>query len=726
MENRQAKVTFFRGQVIYDTMEKRRFRVLYIPQEGDPTTPEGYWICMDTDGNVPKPFSIRDTEIRLGTHRYEAIMDIPPTAGQPEPSEAARKIRDRNYSLIREIAAMEPDIYDPRKRAAILKAAEARTGVRANNLYKHLGKYWRGGMTADALLPDFSHIGKGRKEGFIPTKRLGRRGKQGENGKILTPEDIRNFEEIIRDAYASDTKPKLKAVYDLLLAKKYSVPRFKGDTSPAPLPPDQKPSYMQFYYWHWKHRDIIAETKARETAGKYELKDRSVTGRSETRVMGPGLAVQIDATIADYYLVQSRDRNALVGRPVMFFVKDVRTRMSMGMHITLENASWDCALMALKNTAESKVEYCRRFGIGIRPEEWPCQHFPSTLIGDNGETAVREVEDVIVKLGLTVENMPPYRGDLKGIIEKTFDLINLRLRYLVPGHVEKDAGTRGAIDRKKEACMDLATFTQVVIRCVLYYNNYWYMDNYQKTPEMRRHGIRPIPRELWNYGMQYESGAMRAINQDDIYRVLLPKDKASVTAQGISFRGLYYTCAQAEGQLWFDKARIGKSWQVPISYDPTCLDRIYIHTEGRLIHCRLLEKSGMYSGITEEDSWRFREADRQEKADYAQTLESAGTNLLLEAESSIQRCRNEKKQAGKDAVSAVLGRNHVRANRQAEKAEISGEAEARRAQAGLSGPTGRPDNPDTPGEKSASDAMDRAIDEALVRAGLIERKEGSK
>ena len=204
------------------------------------------------------------------------------------------------------------------------------------------------------------------------------------------------------------------------------------------------------------------------------------------------MVAQIDATIADYYLVREHHRNQGIGRPVMFFIKDVKSRMIMGMY--------DCALMALKNTVEDKVGFCKRYGVDISQEEWPCHHLPVSITADNGEMGDRGVEEVIAKLGITIENTPPYRGDLKGIIENAFSMVDLKLRYIVPGHVDKDDGQRGSINRRKEACIDLKTFIQMLIRCVLFYNNRHYMKTYQMAPEMMAHGVRPVPRDLWNYG----------------------------------------------------------------------------------------------------------------------------------------------------------------------------------------------------------------------------------
>jgi hypothetical protein len=67
---------------------------------------------------------------------------------------------------------------------------------------------------------------------------------------------------------------------------------------------------------------------------------------------------EIDATIGDVYLVSRFDRNKIIGRPVVYIVIDVFSRMITGVYIGLEGPSWVGAMMALANATAPKVEYC--------------------------------------------------------------------------------------------------------------------------------------------------------------------------------------------------------------------------------------------------------------------------------------------------------------------------------------------------------------------------------
>ena len=707
----QTETRILKGELIRNTVNGDVYRVLYIADDYK----SGYWIQVNSSKNIPRLADLQDVGMKLNTRVYETVIDSGIKEELTTISAARLTERDRIYTLIKDLVTIEPDIYEPKKRAAILEDMEKKTDVAATKIYNYLGRYWRDGMTPDALLPRYNK--RGPKE-IVYTKRPGRQKPEGQNGKILTDADKANFERAIREFYSTDTKPTLMATYDWMIAHMYTKPRFKGDSEPLQLSPDEKPSYRQFTYWHRQNKKQVEEQKKRE-GNRYELTSRGAVGRSDTFVKGPGMVAQIDATIADYYLVRENHRDEIVGRPVMFFIKDVKTRIIMGMYITLENTSWNCALMALKNTAENKVDFCKRYGVDITEEDWPCHHLPVSITADNGEMGDKGVEEIISKLGITIENTPPYRGDLKGIIENNFSMIDLRLRYIVPGHVDKDDGQRGAINRRQQACIDLKTFIQMVIRSVLYYNNFHYMTTYERSPDLIRNGIKAIPRDLWNYGMQFQSGTLRIVPQDELYRILLPKDTASVTERGICFRELYYTCELAEKELWFDKAKIAGRWRIAITYDPTCLDHIFFSTdEGRLITCNLLCKSNKFKGTSDEDMKQILEQDKIIQNGAIQAEEKAKNNLILTYEALVSRCQKEKKNCGKDEVGSVLSKHKLNAQREAEKLEQSGETAARKAQSKSSLTSETTETMDKHFE-TANDAIDNAINEALREAGIL-------
>ena len=607
------------NDVLMDMERLERYRILWISPDGR----DCWWITVDGKKRTPDKVQVRELESMGNRGRLVRADDPAPRA--PALSAAQEERRDKKFAVIEHAVRMEPEIYDPHGRAAILAQAERETGVKAPNLYGYLARYWKGGKTRDAFAPGAGDR-RGRCRDYTKGqyRPLGRKRREGSPGKVLTPEDFRHFSQAVRKYYLAENKVSLQDTYENMLKDCYRMPSpGEGGGQEARMkPPGELPSFMQFRYWYRKNRDVVAEVKKREGEGAFERGCRAITGYTERKYPYPGAAYQIDATIADIFLVKENDRSAVIGRPVMYFVMDAYTRMVAGMHVTYRPPSWADAACALDNALTDKAVYCRRFGLEIKPEDWPCRQLPEALIADRGEMEGRQADVLASGLGIRIENTPPYRGDLKGIIEQHFRLINLEMGDLLPGKVRKDFGQRGARDYRLDAKLDIRQFTRIIIRCVLFHNNVHYMEGYRKEPQMRQMGVLPIPRELWNFGIRYRSGGLMTIPQEKARYALLPKEECSVTGRGIAFHGMYYTCPEAVEEHWFEKARIGGRRKLEAAYDPCSTASIYImHEDGRYLSCSRTDLSGAGADTT------FTEADDDHERDLDQQARHCHTEL---------------------------------------------------------------------------------------------------
>ena len=120
---------------------------------------------------------------------------------------------------------------------------------------------------------------------------------------------------------------------------------------------------------------------------------------------------------------------------------------------------------------EDKVKRCDRFGISIQKEDWPCDKLPAKLITDMGGEYTSGNFEQIAELGVTVVNLPSYRPELKGLIEKFFDVIQQTYKKYLKGKgvIEPDYQERGAHDYRKDACLTLTDFEKIVLHCIVYY-----------------------------------------------------------------------------------------------------------------------------------------------------------------------------------------------------------------------------------------------------------------
>lgn len=174
---------------------------------------------------------------------------------------------------------------------------------------------------------------------------------------------------------------------------------------------------------------------------------------------------QMDATQADIYLVSSFDRSLIIGRPYIYLAVDTVTKLIAGIYVGLE--SGETAVMAcLANAAADKVAYCAAYGIEIDAMQWPSSGVPAEIITDKGrEFEGKQIDAICARYGMERESLPPFRPDQKGLVEKSFDLLQNRYKSLLRGKgvIEPDAQERWAVDYRSQAALTLEMYTQLVI-----------------------------------------------------------------------------------------------------------------------------------------------------------------------------------------------------------------------------------------------------------------------
>jgi hypothetical protein len=109
----------------------------------------------------------------------------------------------------------------------------------------------------------------------------------------------------------------------------------------------------------------------------------------------------------------------------------------------------------------------------------------------------------------------------------------------LPGHIKSDAAQRGGNDYRLNAKFDIRQFTEMLIQYVLHHNNHHFLESYERTADMIADEVKPIPIEMWKWGIANYSGALRSFPEETVKLCLMPSDTASVTKKGICFNGLY-------------------------------------------------------------------------------------------------------------------------------------------------------------------------------------------
>lgn len=548
--------------------------------------------------------------------------------------------RERAWQIIHQMILDQPAVFIAESRGRMVRRAMAEHSVTNQTVYRFLRRYWQRGLAPNALIPDFHKCGAPGREKRGAGKKRGRPRLYGETTGINVDPSVRKlFRDVLTRYYAENNKVDLAGAYRALITRHYSTwePDERTGQQLA-VPVDDRPTQMQFGYWLEKDNDVFAIERSRRTARAYDKDMRAFMSSSSSEVFGPGARYQIDATIADIYLVSRYDRNKIVGRPVLYVVIDVFSRLIVGLYIGFEGPSWVGAMMALANTAADKVQYCRQFNVEIGPADWPCQALPSVLLGDKEELAGEKVETLIQTLHVVVENAAPYRADWKGIVEQSFRLLHAEFKPYLPGYIDTDFRIRGGEDYRLDGTLDIDQFTRAIILCVLHHNNAHYYRKFQREADMVADGVKAIPVEMWEWGITRRSGRLHTFPEELVKLSLLPSAEAVVTASGIRFYGCYYSCRKALEEHWFEKARQRRSWKIRVSYEPRCMDEIYIQDEtqhGKFLPCAMTDLSAEFRGKTLWEIDQVRQTSRRLSAEHQPTELISKINLAQNLEAIV-------------------------------------------------------------------------------------------
>ncbi|MBR0695332.1 DDE-type integrase/transposase/recombinase [Bradyrhizobium lablabi] len=467
------------------------------------------------------------------------------------------------------------DLLFKKLRKARFDSVMKAENVPRSTLENLIMRYWQRGMKEDALRPDFARCGgRGKLRNSKGAAKIGRPRSISDGTGASVDEEKRAHLTIAADYYLTSKKISQKGALDHIVRLFYKNPEARGGDD-HPLR-DDRPTERQLRYFLQTNYSHSHRFRARNGQKKFELTARGLGGSGEQNTHGPGDMFQVDATVADVYLVSKLDRNRIVGRPTVYFVIDVWSRLITGLYVGFEGPSWIGAMMALVNMVTPKVEFCAQYEIEIDEDEWPSHHAPRTILADKGELASCDLGQRIVDtLNIQIGNAASGRADLKAIVERRFGIVPTIFSPFIPGYVEKDFGQRGVRDYRLDAKLTLREFTKFMIRAVLEHNGEAVTEI--KTPApMTTAGMGPVPLERWKWGIENRSGKLRRLEVDHVALNVMPRDRARVTEKGIRFRGGFYTCATARREEWFSRARIKGTWSEIICFDPRSLDKMYL------------------------------------------------------------------------------------------------------------------------------------------------------
>ena len=295
-----------------------------------------------------------------------------------------------------------------------VKRAVRELGVSRATLFRLVKQFRDDGRTS-ALLPDV----RGPKPGMLPLD--------------AAVEAI--VSRLLREFYATRRKPTRTRFWREVAA----------DCRAQGLAP---PSIRRLGRW-LEQKDQAKLMAKRE--GKDKAERRHLATPGALTADHPLDIVQIDHTKADVTVVDPVSRRPL-GRPTLTIAIDVKTRMVLGVHLSLEPPSLLSVALCLTHAVMDKSHWLAARGISM---DWPARGLPTAIYVDNGaEFHAQAFERACAEYQIDLRHRPPGTPRYGGHIERLMGTM-MGAVHLLPGSHFSNIFERGDLDAEAEAVMTL-------------------------------------------------------------------------------------------------------------------------------------------------------------------------------------------------------------------------------------------------------------------------------
>jgi len=392
-------------------------------------------------------------------------------------------------------------------------------------------------------------------------------------------QDEKNIRWALNKFFYTTQKHSLSTAYTMMLKEKYCDAM--GTLA------DTYPSFYQFRYFYRKTKNIQNYYISRDGLKSYQRNNRPLVGEG-VQQFAPSVGVgMLDATICDIYLVN--EAGNLVGRPILTACIDAYSGLCCGYALSWEGGVYSLRGLML-NIIADKASWCKRFGISVKSEDWPCDKLPATFITDMGSEYTSETFEQIAELGVKVVNLPSYRPELKGQIEKFFDLVQDTYKKHLKGKgvIEPDYQERGAHDYRKDACLTMTDFEKIIIHCIVYYNSQRIVEGFPYTEAMIAGEVKPYASCLWNWGKSQIGANLIDMDTRELILALLPRTTGKFSRYGLKVNKLRYHCEGYTEQYL-------SGGDVAVAYNPEDVSCVWLLEKGVYTEFELIESR--YEGM---------------------------------------------------------------------------------------------------------------------------------
>jgi len=544
------------------------------------------------------------------------------------------------------------------------------TNTHTKTIYTLLNLFWRYGQTRHALIPRFHLSGARGEERKDIKKSLGRKvlsrtgAFKSRTSYIVTEKDKDNIKKAVKKYYLKPDGTSLIQTYKNYLREYFSTEIIEA--SEAQRVPNT-PSIQQFRNWTKKifdeHQVIESRKYDTDYLNNYRDNESSILEYNQV----PGACYEIDATVIDVHIVSKWNRNQVLGRPTLYFLVDRASGMIVGLSVSLFNASWDAARLAIFNSFTSKLEYCRNYGIEIKEKDWPCAQIPNRLVADNAEMLGVNAESAIVPM-VPLEWAPISRPDFKPLVEGKFNALNKKTLHEFQGSTKSNGKIiRAAPDPRSRAIYTIEELTKIILLDVIEINKSTNKSLVFKSRLLVETNTTPTPLNFWHVHVANYLSALKKASCEEVEARLLKPVRVSVTKNGIFYERMYYSHKKVRERNLSAIARTNGRIELEGRVNDEFLDVLFVKLPGEttFTKCTLLKRSEEMRGLTITDNYYIQDwADDQD----VKNLITTSSIEVLSIKNAIKRsAKNESKKAPRQKTKKARNENR-RENRLLEMA----------------------------------------------------------
>lgn len=622
------------GNILTDVMSRKSYRVILIE-------PDCIELCTLGITSL-ELFFISLNEMREKLISKEMIVEEDENVIDIElMSEKEQEKFEMNKEIMNKINQEYAPTYEGlvgKKKKPIISDICKEYGVTKETIRRLYIRYIQAGCSEFGLL-DNRHTSNRKQERKIYeyNKKPGKQAEDYPNVVITTPEVKEQFNEAI-NYFKSGRVKTYEAAYEWMCVKYYTQTTFlNGELITSFLPMSEIPTKRQFTYYIRKNLSIEEVDRIKTSKREQRNDKRLLVSDALNNVLGPGDLAEIDAVEIDVSLVSEVDRTKTVGRPIVYALIDVYTRMILAISVSFDNNSEIALTNCLLNLADDKVEFCKKFGITITEDMWVSNIIPRRIRCDRGaDFKSKAFQRICTNLGVDRQLVSAATGSLKGTVEQVFRQIHTAQNV----HLENKGLIEKRYDSKhhKQAMFTITEYTRMLLSYVITHNAKA-IDKYPLTRDMIEKGVQNKPFDLWNYGCQ-KYGSPRPISNKNqfIYDLLIPC-KVSLDRKGMKVNGLYYMNWDDEKLRSEMYKQQNKVMKLTARYDPRDVGQIYYLRDGKLQIAKLNNRitgNADYAGVSYKEFKEYRNKQKKIQKETEIEKQTLKNNLFMINQNIVQ------------------------------------------------------------------------------------------